>query len=173
MPTSGQIGISQAIAESQNDGAGTAAPHAADFNLSKLAGVSPGQQFAWSWWRGKNLIPALSGYHIADISVNADRFVYVNISLANSTYSWSQNSGNNNSGLQWINLYGMPVPQLQYYTNLQCYIVFEAGSTRTPVTVTQQPNASNGWVVQITWDDNAAGGAAASQYGVYLNASAS
>ena len=170
MPTSGPISISRAIQEAANDGQGTAVPHAGDYLLSKLAGVAPGQQYSWSMWRGKTLLPALSNYHIADLSVNADRYVWVNINMSNNTYSWSQNSGDNGSGLLWINRYGMPVPNLSLYSSMSCYVNFEAGSTRTPVTITQQPNASNGFVVQIQWNDDAFGGAASSQYGIYLNA---
>lgn len=57
MQTSGAISIGQANAEVQQGGT----THAGDAALSKLAGVSPGQQYAWSYWYGKSF-----GYPITE-----------------------------------------------------------------------------------------------------------
>lgn len=57
MQSSGPISIGQAINEINADGDpyGAVSNHAGDYSLSQLAGVSPGQQFAWSYWYNKSL----------------------------------------------------------------------------------------------------------------------
>jgi hypothetical protein len=185
MQTSGPISIGQARNE-----CGQGNPiDAGNYYLSRLAGVGQGQRYAWSYWYGKSNVAPLNNYYLGNIAVNADRYVYTYFDLVNWRFQWSQNSGDNNSGVMWVNtgtqqqinqgnagnwigLSGTPIPQIQAYKTLSASVAFQAGNNRTIVQVTQQPSAANGWVLGVTWNDDPWGGAAASQYAIYLNGSA-
>lgn len=173
LQTSGPISMGQAIAECQNDGSpyGNVTSHAADYSLSKLAGVNPGDPYKWSDWYGKSLIPVYNGLMIGSMNVTADRYVYVSINISTGAYTWSQNSSDNGSGLQSISLTNLPLSYLQYYKTLNAYVTYASGSTRIITTVSRQPSASNGYSLQITFNDDPYSGAANASYYVYLNAS--
>lgn len=204
MQSSGQISIGQARNECGLGGE----VDAGNFYLSRLAGVGQGQHYAWSYWYGKSNVTPLVNYEIGEIAVNADRYVFCYFDLLNWRFQWGQNSGDNNSGVMWVQpsngsqqpinqggpgittgnvtqlqtspiagcgwlgLTGSPPPGITNYNNFNATITFEAGSTRTPVIVWQQPSAANSYTIGLRWDDNGPGGAAGSQYGVYLNATA-
>jgi hypothetical protein len=222
LPTSGPISIGMAINECNADGDpyGTVYPHAGDYSLSKLAGVTAGTHLQWSYWYGKNLIPPLNNYLVLTAGMNADRYNCLCIDLVNWRWSWSENSYQNwatlvslqvngqaaqsqlqgsvssstqsqlgadqltatntstyfptsvptlNGGTNWYPLNGSPIPDITNYSSLSCSIGYVEGATRTIVSVTLQPSASNGYIVVITWNDDPFSGAAASAYNLYIS----
>lgn len=88
MPSAGQISIGQARAEMGLSGT-VKAGHSA---LSQLAGVSPGQTFAWSYWYGKS--KPLPYQKAITFQYTVDWELYVQFNLrtgAFGLYSWGEN----------------------------------------------------------------------------------
>lgn len=92
--TSGPISMGQAINEVNADGDpyGAVSDHAGDYSLSQLAGVSAGQQYAFSYWYGKSLgIPCVEyNYYLQDNpnwSASMCVGLYNNVSIYRGTFS--------------------------------------------------------------------------------------
>lgn len=203
MQTSGPISIGQARNE-----CGQGNPiNAGNFYLSRLAGVSQGQHYAWHYWYGKSNVTPITNQYISGVAVNADRYVYCYFDLLNWRFQWGQNSSDNSSGVMWIYpqggsqqnlnqsaggittslsaiqsspipggpwvaMSGTPIANITAYHNFNATVAFQAGNTRTVVQVSQQPSAANGYTIGVMWNDDVFGGAAGSQYGISLSASA-
>jgi len=78
MQTSGAISIGQAQAECRESGT----IDAGNTLLSRLAGVSPGQRYAWSYWYGKSFgVAPVHGATIAAFDLNCDNGAYIAFNL--------------------------------------------------------------------------------------------
>lgn len=148
MQTSGQISMGQAMAEC---GIGAQQFNAGSQALSKLAGVSPGQQYAWSFWYGKSNLPDIVNQQVATASCYVDRINEVSFNLRTGAVSLLTAQGDHGPHLSWSNVF--PPAQIQAYASWTCSLQWLAGSHRMNVWVKQQPNPGNDFTVIVRWDD--------------------
>lgn len=167
MQTSGQIGMLQAmteckIAQQEWDLLTPQGP----VSLSSLAGVSGGQQMAWSYWYGKSALPVIQNALFASYHVYVDRDAFESINFhtgVNSAYGFNGNGG---PGLRTYSPAMNPISQIGSYSSWSCTVGKASG--RSNVTVQQQPAPGNDWTTIIYVDDNPWSGQADVVVNVYI-----
>lgn len=148
MQTSGQISIGQAMAECGIGGE----QDAGAVSLSRLAGVSPGQQYAWSYWYGKTNLPDITNEIVAQASMNVDRLNQLYINLSNGTFTVGSIVGDHGPHLESATVDA--VPFINLYSSWTLSLQWLSGSHRMNVVISQQPSPANGFVALIEWDDD-------------------
>jgi hypothetical protein len=169
LQTSGAISIGQAMEECgiglpTEDNAGSSA-------LSTLAGVNPGQPYAWSYWYGKTHLNPINNQEIGTFHGYVDRYLQVSINLQTGAVAPTFVNGDHGPGLRDWSPDPLPgIPNINLYRAWSISMQFVSGANRMIYTVLQQPSPANGFVAVIQWDDNANSGAADNTVGVFLTA---
>jgi hypothetical protein len=143
----GGISIGQARNECGQGGGFIAASNA---EVSRLAGVSPGQRFAWSWWANKTFLPQVDDFIAASVSAHVDRIneLYINLQ----TGGTRNGSIFGDHGPGWNSIATTPVPKIEQYRGWRLWLVRTGGNARMNVCIIQQPNPGN-WECMIRFDD--------------------
>ena len=161
MQSSGPISLAQATIECQY-GYPTQM-NAGNDRISELGYRSPGQALPWSSWYGQQYLSPI-GYQIAvDYQAWVDRDFTVWYNYQTGGYSYTYDGNNGPHLIYWTPHFGA-LPTLPSYTSFEGTFGMYEG--RDTYELDQSPNASNGYVIVVNFDDNASGGA--STYGAYL-----
>lgn len=174
MPTSGPISIGQARNETRLGNPVSAS----QLKISKLAGVSPGQRFAWSWWRGRS--GGFVNQLFATASVHTDRGadLLINFRTGSITARDSIYVRGGEGRLASTPVLAMdPVADIAGFSSVSMgynwAITYQekGNSSRSDgrfLSIRQQPDASNDYTGIILVDDNDAAGRVIYQFDILL-----
>lgn len=130
---------------------GAHACNAGNTELSRLAGVNPGQALAWSMWQGKTYVPEYGTKVVANVGAHIDRINELYINLETGATRQGVISGDHNPRFTLINTF--PVGAIiGQYRSWRVTLQFVAGNQRVNVCVIQQAGPGN-WECMIRFDD--------------------
>lgn len=156
MQSSGPISMGQAMEECQLAIVPPGQP-VSQALLSRLAGVSPGQEMAFSDWYGKSNLVDINNVVFATASAHVDRNFFLTVNFRTGAMSWTANG----NGGPHLTLYTQEYPTVTLAAQYKAWsasIQFVAGSTGMTLSVTQQPSPANDFTAIFLYDDNGPSG---------------
>lgn len=165
MPSSGPLSIGQA----RNEMSQGNPINAGNGGVSQLAGVSPGQRYAWSYWRGKS--KPFPYQPVVRMQITVDRQLYVYYNMRTGGGGIYSTDGDRRTSLQALTPYigpqaglsGLLVASIPGGQQLVMVSgVDENGMTYTVpanrgidfVQIAQHPRAENDWTLIVYFNDD-------------------
>lgn len=180
MPSSGPISIGQA----RNEMSQGNPINAGNYAVSQLAGVSPGQRYAWSYWRGKSKpFPYQAVIHI---EATVDRNLYISYNMRTGQAAVYASDGDTRTQVLNTTAYIGPQPNLAgnlvasipngqqtiyyNYDDGNGTIVQQPYRHLDYVNIAQNPSAANDWTLIVHFNDDASYSSGGCAVDIYVGA---
>lgn len=125
--------------------------HAGNYEVSRLAGVDPGNRYAWSWWYNKQYLRPIQEIQMAVVSQYCDRHNEFYINLRDGSTRQGNTWGDHNPHLDYVDV--SPLPTFPQYRAASARLVHVDGNPRVTIIIMEQPSPGNDWTIRLMWDD--------------------